>query len=144
MGHSSAATVSRTPLATRSRQKVATKSAEVILKIVPDASSGARATQKYFATFLSAIIFLGFLCLLGVNTLLAQDAFTLSNLKAQAKVIADQREQVAREIDAISSPSALALSASKLGMKPSESPIFLNLTPEDKLTQKDRALRNNG
>ena len=138
MAQSSAATVSRTPLVTRSRQKVATKSAKAILKIVPDVSNGARATQKYFATFLSMITFIGFLCLLGINTLLAQDAFTLSNLKAQVKVVADQREQVAREIDSISSPSSLALSANKLGMKPSESPIFLNLTPEDK------ALKNNG
>ena len=139
MAQSSAATISRTPLVTRSRAKVAAKSAEVILKIVPDVSNGARATQKYFATFLSAIIFLGFLSLLGINTLLAQDAFTLSNLKVQAKVIADQREQVAREIDAISSPSALALAANKLGMKPSESPVFLNLTPEIKLNPEDKA-----
>jgi hypothetical protein len=130
MATASAARSSRTPIS--SRAIVAAKSAEAILKLVPDISSGARATQKYFATFLTVITLVGLLALLGINTLLAQDAFTLSNLKIQSKALADQREAVARQIDAISSPAALALAASRLGMKPSDSPVFLNLTPKVK------------
>jgi hypothetical protein len=68
--------------------------------------------------------------LLFVNTLLAQDAFILSNLKADAKAVADQREAIARNMDEVSSPAALAAAAAALGMKPSQSPVFLNLAPE--------------
>jgi hypothetical protein len=67
--------------------------------------------------------------LLVVNILLAQDAFTLSELKAEAKIVADQREAINRQIDLASSPEALAKKATELGMRPSESPVFLNLTP---------------
>jgi hypothetical protein len=54
-------------------------------------------------------------------------SFTLSNLKIEAKMVADQRDAINREIDAKSAPDALANAATKLGMAPSESPIFLNL-----------------
>ena len=62
-----------------------------------------------------------------MNILLAQDAFTLSALKAEAKVVADQREAINRQIEASSSPEALAAKAKSLGMRPSNSPVFLNL-----------------
>ena len=61
------------------------------------------------------------------DALLAQDAFTLSNLKVEAKLVADQRDAINRRIDAYSAPESLARSAAALGMKPSETPIFLNL-----------------
>jgi len=65
--------------------------------------------------------------LLLINTLLAQDAFELTNLKLEAKLISDEREAIARQIDKISAPDALAKSAADLGMKPSENPTFLSL-----------------
>jgi hypothetical protein len=65
--------------------------------------------------------------LLLINTLLAQDAFTLTNLKMEAKLVSDEREAIARQIDKLSSPEALAKSATALGMKPSENPTFLSL-----------------
>jgi len=111
------------------RQKLSEKSAEVFLKLVPSVSEGAQATHRFFATFLSVIAGIGFLLLLVVNILLAQDAFTLSELKAEAKIVADQREAINRQIDRASSPEALAKKAAELGMRPSESPVFLNLAP---------------
>jgi hypothetical protein len=65
--------------------------------------------------------------LLLINTLLNQDAIVLSNLKYQAKLVSDQREAIARQIDSASSPEALAKAAAALGMKPSETPTFLIL-----------------
>jgi hypothetical protein len=109
------------------RQKLATKSAQVFLKLVPNVSEGAQATQRFFATFLSAVAGVGLLILLAVNILLAQDAFTLSELKAEAKAVADQREAINRQIESVSSPEALAAQAQDLGMRPSQSPVFLNL-----------------
>ena len=112
------------------RQKLTEKSAEVFLKLVPNVSDGAQATHRFFATFLSVVAGIGFLILLVVNILLAQDAFTLSELKAEAKIVADQREAINRQIDRESSPAALAKKAIELGMRPSESPVFLNLAAE--------------
>ena len=109
------------------RQKLVAKSAEVFLKLVPNVSEGAQATHRFFATFLSAVAGIGFLILLTVNILLAQDAFTLSELKAEAKVVADQREAINRQIESVSSPAALAAQAEALGMRASQSPVFLNL-----------------
>ncbi len=115
---------------TRSREKFAQKSTEVALKLVPDISPGAQADRKFFAIFVSAVGATGLLLLLIINTLLAQDAFVLTRLKLEVKMVSDQREAIARQIDAQSSPEALARSAAALGMKPSESPVFLNLDAE--------------
>ena len=109
------------------RQKLAAKSAEAFLKLVPNVSEGAQATHRFFAIFLSAIAGVGLLALLAVNILLAQDAFTLSELKAEAKVVADQREAINRQIESVSSPEALAAQAQALGMRASQTPVFLNL-----------------
>ncbi len=117
---------SRTPA--KNRKPVGERTAEVILGLFPDVSSGARATQKYFAKFLTIVSLIGFLALLGINTLLAQDAFTLSNLKYEAKQLADQRDAINRSIDSYAAPENLAAAATLLGMRPSETPVFLDLT----------------
>ena len=62
-----------------------------------------------------------------VETEQAQDAFELTSLKLEAKLVSDEREAIARQIDKLSSPEALAKSATDLGMKPSENPTFLSL-----------------
>ena len=103
-------------LAQQTRERVVTQSTRVLLNLVPQASEGAQATQKYFAKFLSFVAVVGFLVLLGVNTLLAQDAFVLSELKLESKMIADQREAISRKMEIYSSPQALANQAAALGM----------------------------
>lgn len=113
------------------RQKLSEKSVQVFLKLVPSVSEGTQATHRFFATFLSVVAGVGLLMLLAVNILSAQDAFQLSALKAEAKVVADQREAINRQIEAASSPEALAAKARSLGMRPSDSPVFLNLDAVD-------------
>ena len=121
--------------AVKAKKQVAERTAEIISGLFPEMSSGARATHKYFATFLTVVSALGFLILLGINTLLAQDAFTLSNLKIEAKAVADQRDSINRSIDSHAAPERLAAAAAALGMRPSESPVFLDLsTPESGVT----------
>lgn len=115
------------PAITRSKEIFVEKSSKAVLKLVPDMTEGKQANRKFFASFASIIGVIGLLSLLLINTLLAQDAFELTHLKLQAKMISDQREAVARQIDHQSSPAALAHAAIALGMRPSESPIFLNL-----------------
>jgi hypothetical protein len=115
------------PAITRSKEILAEKSAQVALKLVPDLSAGKQANRKFFATFVSAVGIAGLLFLLVINTLLAQDAFQLTHLKLEAKMVSDQREAIARAIDEKSSPESLSRAAVALGMKPSETPTFLNL-----------------
>ncbi|CAB4654212.1 unannotated protein [freshwater metagenome] len=115
------------PAITRSKEILAQKSSKVALKLVPDISAGKQADRKFFATFVSAVGISGLLFLLVLNTVLAQDAFELTHLKLESKMISDQREAIAREIDRQSSPESLARTAVALGMKPSETPTFLNL-----------------
>lgn len=117
-------------LAQQTRKRVMTQSSRALLKIVPQTSEGTQATHKYFAKFVSLVAVIGFLALLGINTLLAQDAFVLSELKYESKMIADQREAISRKMETFSSPQALANQAAALGMSPSEDPTFLNLTQE--------------
>jgi len=115
------------PAITRSKEIFAEKTSQVALKLVPDLSVGKQADRKFFATFVSVVGGIGLMLLLLINTLLAQDAFELTSLKLEAKLVSDEREAIARQIDKLSSPEALAKSATALGMKPSENPTFLSL-----------------
>ncbi|MFM2154722.1 MAG: hypothetical protein RL382_623 [Actinomycetota bacterium] len=115
------------PAITRSKEIFAEKTSQVALKLVPKVSDGKQADRKFFAIFVSIVGGIGLMLLLLINTLLAQDAFELTNLKIEAKLVSDEREAIARQIDKLSSPEALAKSATALGMKPSENPTFLSL-----------------
>ena len=115
------------PAITRTTTSVAKKSTRVALQIVTDVSAGKQANRRFFALFISALGSVFLLALLLINTLLAQDAFELSQLKDDLKLTSDQYEAVTHEIERISSPAVLAQEAKKLGMKPSETPTFLNL-----------------
>ena len=125
--------VSTTLTSGLTRQLVET-SAKVIHATFPQVSKAQQASTKYFAIFVTSVSVAGFLALLGINTLLAQDAFTLSNLKLEAKLVADQRDAITRKIDSHAAPESLAQAAVALGMKPSETPIFLNLTSAGEVT----------
>ena len=115
------------PAITRSKEIFVEKTSQVALKLVPNVSDGKQADRKFFAIFVSIVGGIGLMLLLLINTLLAQDAFTLTNLKMEAKLVSDEREAIARQIDKLSSPETLAKSATALGMKPSENPTFLSL-----------------
>ena len=115
------------PAITRSKQKVIERSSEVVLRLVPKIDTDKRADQKVFMLFLTGIGVLGLISLLFVNTLLAQDAFKLSKLQLEARLLTDQREAYIRQLDRISSPMSLSAAATKMGMKPSDNPQFLNL-----------------
>jgi hypothetical protein len=121
------AITSLAPAITRSKQKVIERSSEVALRLVPKIDIDKRADQKVFMLFLTGIGVLGLVSLLFVNTLLAQDAFKLSKLQLEARLLTDQREAYIRQLDRISSPMALAAAATKMGMTPSTTPTFLNL-----------------
>jgi len=115
------------PAISRSKKKVIERSSEVALRLVPKIDIDKRADQKVFILFLTAIGALGLVVLLFINTLLAQDAFKLSKLQLESRLLTDQREAYIRQLDRISSPMALAAVATEMGMKPSATPASLTL-----------------
>ena len=115
------------PAINRSKKKVIERSSEVALRLVPKIDMDKRADQKVFILFLTSIGALGLVSLLFINTLLAQDAFKLSKLQLEARLLTDQREAYIRQLDRISSPMALAAAATEMGMAPSATPKFLDL-----------------
>ena len=117
-------------IAHQARERVVTQSSRAFLKIVPETPQAVQETRRFFATFLTVVAVIGFLALLAINTLLAQDAFVLSELKSEAKMIADQREAISRKMELYSSPQALANQAALLGMSSSENPTFLDVSPK--------------
>jgi hypothetical protein len=66
--------------------------------------------------------------LLLLNTVLAQDAFVLYDLKKRAAVLADPEQALQQQVAAEAAPHLLASRARKLGMVPAENPVFLRLS----------------
>ena len=56
------------------------------------------------------------------------DAFTLQELKHQRNLVQDQRDSLLMKVNQLSSPDLLAVSATKLGMKPAENITYLDMS----------------
>jgi hypothetical protein len=112
------------------RGKVGSRVRSSLLQVVPDYEnfSQARAKKFNFSMVVIATFVFGLLSLLVINTLLTQDAFVLQRLKHQANLVKDQRDAVLQIEEQKSSPDQLAVSATKLGMIPSDNPDFLDLS----------------
>ncbi|CAB5240716.1 unannotated protein [freshwater metagenome] len=115
------------PAFTKSRKIVTQKSARAALKLVTNVSPAEQVNRKFFATFATFVMIFGLAMLLVINTLLAQDAFTLAKLQNDSKLATDQYEALSRTIEKISSPEELAVKAKALGMEPAATPTFVNL-----------------
>ena len=116
------------PAIERSRKAVTTGTTKAVLRLVPELQNGKKANDKSFIIITSSVFIAGLFSLLLINTALAQDAFKLQQLKAQATTLADQREAILKEVSEKSSPAKLAENAMKLGMIVNTNPRFLDLT----------------
>ncbi len=93
---------------------------EVVPKPVARASSGA------FALFVGAVLVLGLLGLLALNTLLAQGAFSTSDLARKQAALDSAASTLQQEVAVLESPQVLAVSARNLGMVGTRNPVFLD------------------
>ena len=59
--------------------------------------------------------------------LVAQDAFAVSALEQKASELADREQALTQQVAAADSPEKLEERARRLGMVPSENPVFLRL-----------------
>ena len=86
-----------------------------------------KAKPVTFAVILSAMLVVGSLILLLINTLMAQDAFILNRLQQQVSTLTDQEQAITELTAHESSPESLASKAIGLGMVPGGTPVFLDL-----------------
>ena len=70
----------------------------------------------------------GLLGLLGINILLGNDAVRIRELKLEAIAINEEREAALREVAILSTSEALAERAISLGMVPSGTPQFVDIS----------------
>ena len=125
------------PAIERSRKVVVNRSAQAVLRLVPDLKpiAGEQATDRVFYGVIGAILSAGLLGLLGINILLGNDAVRIRELKIESISLNEEREAALRELDRVSSPNSLASQARALGMVPSQSPTFIDLSQTNNASQ---------
>lgn len=118
------------PAVAKSRKAVIDRSARAVLRLVPELRPvpGEQASDRLFYGLIGFILALGLLGLLGINILLGNDAVRIKDLKLEAISINEAREDALRDVARISTPENLAIDAVKLGMVPSTTPRFLDLS----------------
>ncbi|MFT4298492.1 MAG: hypothetical protein QM597_02490 [Aeromicrobium sp.] len=105
----------------RSRAEKARERA--FLRLVTPAQ--ARARRAPFVVVIVAILSVGLVGLIVINTALQDQAFELARLQQQAAALEMQQQQLAYEADRMANPASLADAARSLGMVPNENPVFL-------------------
>jgi len=65
---------------------------------------------------------------LGINILLGNDAVRVRELKIEAIMVNEEREEALRQVALLSTSESLAERAISLGMIPSSSPTFLDIS----------------
>lgn len=86
-----------------------------------------RIARGPFLAVVLGVLGAGLLGLLGLNTVLAQNSFTIHAMQADSKELA-VREQVLRgQVDDLQAPAALAAQAQAQGLVPGGAPAFLQL-----------------
>jgi hypothetical protein len=69
----------------------------------------------------------GLLVLLLLNISIGKGAYALTKLESQQRQLAENREALAEQVDAVSAPQKLAASARKLGMVPVPNSAFVEI-----------------
>ena len=96
------------------------------LRLVPPRRS--TAAQTPFAVVLVVLLAGGLLGLLLLNTLVAQQSFALHDLGTKDKALAQQEQDLTRQVQDLEAPASLAGRAAALHMVPSGPPAFLRLS----------------
>jgi cell division protein FtsB len=87
-----------------------------------------RASRGLFALLVAGVLIAGMVAILLINTTLAQGAFSISELQAQRAALAEQEQALAAQVAEAAAPQVLEQRARELGMVPSQTPVFLDLT----------------
>jgi len=96
------------------------------LRVVSADAGSARASSGAFALFVGAVLGIGLLGLLLLNTVLAQGAFTTSDLKHKQDALDITAQTLEQQVAVLQSPQVLARAAEQLGMVVTRNPAFLD------------------
>ena len=96
------------------------------LRLVPPRRSSA--SKAPFVVVLVGLLVGGLLGLLALNTLVAQQSFAIHDLALKDKQLAQQEQDLARQVQGLQTPASLAARATALKMVPSGPPAFLQLS----------------
>ena len=96
------------------------------LRLVPPRRSSA--SKAPFAVVLVMLLGGGLLGLLLLNTLVAQQSFSLHDLSAQDTKLTQQEQDLSQTVQDLQAPAALAARAAAQHMVPSGAPAFLRLS----------------
>jgi len=96
------------------------------LRLVP--SVPVDAPRAPFIVFVIAVLGVGLVGLLLLNTSLQKRAFDVSSLQRSTTAMADQQSDLERQVADLSAPETVASRAAELGMVPNANPVFLRLS----------------
>jgi len=96
------------------------------LRVLPAARPDAK--RGPFLILMGAVLAVGLLGLLLLNTTLAQGSFVTHDLQTRTHALADQEQELVQKVSAQESPQVLEHRASAQGMVPSRTPVFLRLS----------------
>jgi cell division protein FtsB len=99
------------------------------LRTVPTAAL--RSRRAPFVVLVLLLLGVGLVGLLVLNTSLQQASFELTDLERETTVLRDRQTALAEEAARRAAPGSLADRARSLGMVLNESPVFLDVGPED-------------
>lgn len=80
-----------------------------------------------FLLTMVAIVVVGVVGVLVLNTKINENAFKLDDLHAQQNALDLQEQQLTRQLDELSSPGNLRAAARRLGLVPAGTPAFISL-----------------
>lgn len=103
-----------------------TQPAKTPLRLV--APVRARTSRTPFVVVVMLVLACGLSGLILISTLLQSQSFELSNLQKQSDELQTRHDALAEKVAKEQSPSAIADSAKNLGMVPSATPVFLDLS----------------
>lgn len=98
------------------------------LRLVPPPAprrQGRRKGRAAFVVLVATLLTGGLVALLLLNTVLAQDAYTLHNLQRETATLADTEQALAQQVAQEASPTVLAERAYSLGLVPAPNPVFV-------------------
>ena len=106
------------------RSTKARKASKSRLAVVP--ARRPQPVRGAFAGVVAGVLGLGLIALLGLNTLLGQNAFVIQDLRQQAATLSDREEALRQEVAQLESPARLADQARGLGMVAAPQPAFVD------------------
>lgn len=108
------------------REPVPEQERERWLDVVPNAPF--KAPRVPFVLLVLAVLGVGLVGLLLLNTSLQQGSFAIHDLQRQTSLLADRQGELERKVAVLQAPENLAARAVKLGMVPNPNPAFLRLS----------------